>query len=1061
MTSRSLFLRTTFALIALGLAFATSAASDSSKKSFDLAAGSAAATLKQFVAQSGVQLLYSPEEIESVATNPVRGEMTAVEAVGQLLANTGLVATETRSGAIAINRMRDPNGDRATEKNHGRPSNTDRADDSDKKVVLETFEVFGQKTLNMDIRRSRDDVQPYVVFGRDQLEASNAVNLDDFFRTRLPMNNPFAAAPNNQSNPVATSSISLRGLSTQQTLILVDGRRAAPRISGGAGTGFLQSDINGIPFSMIERVEILPSTASGIYGGGATGGVINIITRKDYAGVELTASYANTFDSDYARRRVDLNTSFSLEGGRTQLTVSSSYTDGNQIMVRDRDLARRSLELQLANNPAAIYSATTPPTGYTPNIRNQNGSNLVLKPQYGGTALNSPITFVPVNYSGVASDNAAALVANAGKYNLELADTPNSARTGLGSAPENWSLALGARRQFGANVDAYVNYSTQHTHHQLESGGGVINVTIPVTSPSNPFTTPVTVSTPTVGHADIFSGWSETRQAVAGLAVRLPHDWMAGLDYSRSKSVNGSQQPTGTIGDPDGSGPLPSIITALQNGTLDPVRDVNRFPIDYAPFRQPKPYSYSEFEGSSQELTARAGGPVWSLPAGPITLSGSASWREDKQPPLLSENSILIPSTYTWFPAARQRVLSGYLESRVPILAENRAGWLRALELQLSTRYDNYELHTRANSASLSVPGPDGPFPNVPMQTQELDAASHTVGFKYAPLKDLTVRASYGTGFLPPTMLQITPSVPFLLSFGLTVADPKRGGVLASTGPILLNGGGRADIESEESESLSAGLVFTPQFLPGFRLSIDFTRIEKTNEIASLLPQQAFDFEDYFPGAVTRAPLTAQDQALGYTGGVVTAVRSGGFVNMARKELTAFDLQADYEMQTMRLGMFRIYAIATYQPELKTQAVIGSPLLETIGYASGGIEWRANGGIDWKRGPWSASWNVQYFDSYLGFSSTSAAPQVAAFVLNQGAALIPSQHYHDLTVGYEFRGDSRGWRYWLSHTRLTAGVQNILNTRPPILASTSVFGNFSGYGDPRLARYTLTLRKSF
>lgn len=88
------------------------AATPSQKRFFDLPSAPAAISLKQFISQSGVQLLYVPGEVDEVVTNAVKGRYTAGEAVNRLLADTGLVAVETRKGAIAVNRVPLPNGQR-------------------------------------------------------------------------------------------------------------------------------------------------------------------------------------------------------------------------------------------------------------------------------------------------------------------------------------------------------------------------------------------------------------------------------------------------------------------------------------------------------------------------------------------------------------------------------------------------------------------------------------------------------------------------------------------------------------------------------------------------------------------------------------------------------------------------------------------------------------------------------------------------------------------------------------------------------------------------------------
>src|SRR6266853_1676627 len=222
-----------------------------------------------------------------------------------------------------------------------------------------------------------------------------------FFKQRLTMNTTAATASQGQNFSGSTSSINLRGLGTNQTLVLVDGRRLADiNLNGQMG----QPDLNGIPLAAIERIEVLPTTASGIYGGSATGGVINIILRRDYSGGESKLTYANTFDSKAAIRRVDQSVGFTLEEGKTNILIAGSYSDQTPLLLRDRDLYQRGEAAILANNNNSYSALNTlgvvPPLGATPTITSIDGSNLTLK---SGAALNSPITYVPVGYPGAAS----------------------------------------------------------------------------------------------------------------------------------------------------------------------------------------------------------------------------------------------------------------------------------------------------------------------------------------------------------------------------------------------------------------------------------------------------------------------------------------------------------------------------------------------------------------------------------------------------------------------------------------------------------------------------------
>ncbi len=1059
------------AVLFLIFATAFTYAADAVKMKFNLPAGDAGKTLKQFATQAKREILFASQPTDGVKTNAVQGELTVREGLDRLLAGTDLkVIEDEKTGALVVRGTESPNAPRVAQEPATTPKDPSKVEEG--KLVLDKFEVFGNKSINLDVPRTRDDAQPYVVFSREQIEQSNATNLDEFFRTRLPMNNPGASTlTNSQTGYNNASAINLRGLGTNQTLILIDGRRLPSQASSAGGVAVVQGDINGIPVSMIERIEILPSTASGIYGGGATGGVINIITRKDYFGLEATLSYANTFDTDASRRRVDLSGSFSLQGGKTFLTLGASYLDGTALLVQDRNIIRRSRELQLAYNPAAFYGPTvTPAVGYTTNIRNSVAANLVLKPQYGGATLNSPYTHVPVGYAGASSDNGAGLVAAAGTYNLDL---PQSKAGGaLFSAlpiPLVKSLTLGARHKFGANVEIYVDGAILRN---LGRGTGVAfsptSTTLAANAPNNPFTTAVVVAYPATNLPYNVTQKNDNDRLAAGVVLRLPHNWTLGADYSWSRSRQNFAQVSSIVGDPDGTGPQISYSTALSTGVVDVMKDLNVYPLDYTPYLMPQPTRFFDNTTLGHDGTLRAAGPVWELPAGPINVAMSVEWRQEAQPSVITELPTTVPSTFAWFPRVSTDQGSAYLETRVPVFSEKSTTLLRSLDIQASVRYDTYRAKLMSFSGGVAVTGPTGPVPTAPFPylIRNFESTSGTVGFKYSPKQDIALRASWGSGFLAPALGQLTN--PSVISNTLTVIDPKRGNVSASTGVISVPIGGNPDLNPEYSTSLSAGAIFTPRFLPGFRLSVDYTQIRKRDEMSSLNVQQELYLEDILPGVVTRAPLTPEDKALGYTGGVITAV--GGFrtFNIAKRELRAIDIQMDYEKQLGSFGRLHPYVMATYQPKFATQLVSSFPLIDEAGY-SASLLWRGNVGLDWKRGRWSAGWNMQFYDSYYRYGASFTAAQAANIVLNQGSAKVPRQFYHDLSLGYDFGYQSQGWHRYLNGTRLTVGVQNFLNTMPPIGAGPGTGQNFaagyaqgiSAYGDARLARYTITLRKRF
>src|SRR3546814_14300606 len=114
------------------------------------------------------------------------------------------------------------------------------------------------------------------VFDRTAIERAGAINLNDFLLKRL-SSNTYATTTSQSGNILGDkSAINLRGLGENQTLILVDGRRLSS-LSAGFSPG--QPNLNGIPLAAVDRIEVLPTTASDIYGGSATGGGINGVLR--------------------------------------------------------------------------------------------------------------------------------------------------------------------------------------------------------------------------------------------------------------------------------------------------------------------------------------------------------------------------------------------------------------------------------------------------------------------------------------------------------------------------------------------------------------------------------------------------------------------------------------------------------------------------------------------------------------------------------------------------------------------------------------------------------------
>ena len=1019
------------------------------RSQFDIPAQPLADALRAVGTQSNINILFDPPLAAGHVAPALKAQLTPEEVLVRLLQGTGLKVEflNDRTAVVVPARSASPattsEGEVETRSGGGEGQNP--PEDSGQPEKLEEIRISvpeilvrGSKILNMDIRRTRDDTQPYVIFDRGAIEQSGAVNVSDFLKQRLPMNT--VALTPGQLNDVngSLSRINLRGLGASQTLILVDGHRT-PTVNG-AGS-LLQSDLNGIPLAAVERIEVLPTTASGIYGGSATGGVINVVLRRDYEGRELKVTYGNTFDGDAAVRQVALNTGFNLEGGKTNILLAGSFSDTNTLLTQDRDLQERGRQTTLVNNPSSLLNSAAPPLGATPNIRSSDGSNLTLR---NGTALSSPRTFVPVGYGGAAVDGGAALVANASRYNFDLADSAQASggRQTLANGPRIESLMATARRTFGARMHAFLELSaannTGRTFDNLTSG----SFTLPASAPTNPFNQAINVRVP-VPQAD---GPREVthydRRAVGGLIWQLPHEWQAAADYTWNRSRFAFSQPSALAG---------TATAAVTSGAVDILRDPAA--VDLSPFLNP-PSGSTALRSTLKDLTLRLAGGAFTLPAGKAMVSGLLERREDE----LSEGSLLFfPGPIALvIPQRSQTIESVYLEIKMPLVAaKHGVAGLRELELQLAGRHDDYSVEGTQSSVA--------PNATITRVTNRRSSTNPTVGLRYVPFSGLMLRASYGKGFLPPAVNQLVPQ-PIVAQSGASffATDPRRGH--EPLGQFQLRSGGNPDLEPEQSESVSVGAVLEPAFAPGVRLSVDYTRIDKSDNIVGIAGgvQGVLNNESVVPDRVVRGAVPPNDP---FNVGRVTLIDTT-LVNLAGAQVEAYDAQLDVHYETASWGTLDFFALATWQTHFRTQLLPTVAELENVGITSDfPLKLKGNAGMHWHYRSWTLGWMARYFDAYLA-ADPRAAPPGSLFdsiLLNQGnGGRVPSQIYHDFSASYRLgAGGGTGVTRFVRSAEIKLGINNVFDQRPPFDAFQSPARLYSPYGDARLANYYLSLTTAF
>lgn len=931
-------------------------------------------------------------------------------------------------------------------------------------IELDPYSVEGRKekpfTMNMDIPRTVNDVQPYYIFDSKTIDQSGAVNLEDFLKQRLTMNtvaitsSQTGAAFNTTGN---TSSVNLRGLGADKTLILVNGRRM-PGVSIQSSPD-TQPDLNGIPVSSIERIEVLPSSASGIYGGSAVGGVVNVILKKDYVGGELRTSYRNTSNTDSGGRSVNLRYGLALEGGRTHLSIGASWSDANMLLLQDRrGLVDRGINTILTNRPAAFFNFFFNPfLGSLPNISGQGslttGVQLVLK---DGRALNATGTHLSAGTAPGTSLAALSnqLLANAGTYDLNLPPT-DQANTGLlrpfGVTPTVRSYSASLTRKMTRYLDFFADFSLNRNHSTTRYTR-TTSFTVPITAPTNPFTVAVSVVAPfNSPQRDIID--SDTQSLTLGFTVKLPFSWTGEFDYTHSRNnysfLIGSTDTTRRTAD-------------LASGALNPFVDTLLYPLNLEQYFYSSPFASSS---RLDDFALRGSGPLFSLPWGTPNLTTGLEHRigsrptstNDSRPPLSPAGGSI-----TNFFARKQVTDSVYGEASVPVVKNDWLPLVHAFDFQASGRIERYTVDTGTASATYLFDGRisySGPTLNgAPYFSRtSYDSRNYTVGFKYQPVQTVTLRVSNATAFLPPTPDQLIKN-PLPSTSLSTVQDPLNGNISTQVQTIS---GGNPDLAPQNSKSVNAGLIWQPKWgvLSGLRLNAEYYWIRQFDAIGSLSAQNIVSLESLYPGRVTRDSATNR----------ITLVDTS-MLNLFLRSTEGWDFSADYQVKT-GIGTFGLHAAESIIVHLEQQNSLALPIKEYVNFpsAGGSAKYKANATLNWERNNWAAGWTVRYFSSYKQQGAAGDPVTTGTSTIqSQGSDTIPAQIYHDIFVSYAFGKTSWPGKTWsalgsrvMNGLTVQAGATNVLNTLPPTDVFYSSNYYISPYGDARLRIYTLSLRKQF
>lgn len=961
---------------------------------------------------------------------------------------------------------------------------------------MNEFKVYDKKPVpftdaNMDIPRGVNDVQAYYFITAAEIEESGKANLDEVLRDSLTQNT--VAETNSQIDPNstsllnqmgATSTINLRGLGGAQTLILINGQRTSNFANRGVT---FQPDTNGIPLAAIERVEVLPGSASAIYGGTAVGGVVNVILKRSYTGGQVSTTYQNTFDTDAPLRTFSLIFGTSLgRGGRTHLTLSASYSDGKPLRLKDRPFIMDYFKRASANSPGTFFTQTQPfLSGATPNIAlstaalngSTNAQNATLTLKSTGQPINSRFTYIPYGTTATtpAATLASGLLANAGRYNLDFAETVyRGTESLLAHVSRKQSVMARIDHELTKTVRLFADFSFNR-NELLEAewnpiGNNNYQFGVPGNAPTNPFRENVLVTIPLPAaqsaHNDVSN---QVSNVVFGGVLKLPREWRLAADVNYSVNAQKVSYALMNLANTTTFGGYQGL---LFNGTINPFVDTFASPIDFQRY-------YGEWTGYNKDTmldyNVRASGPLFQLWGGRPTLTvGSEVYTERLPQAYVGGTFPAIPpaaknptNQHSFFTGQRISTYSGHAEISLPLVTgQNERPFLRALEIQAAVRSEYFQIHTdpdaRVNLFPDAIPPRETHSAVISRKdVAKFHATKPTVGFKYEPFRSVTLRFSYATAFLPPTFGQLTQRVN---TAGVAPANPTAvffDPVTNSSYASLSVAGNNPDLGPETSRNWNYGIIWQPEgALKDFRFNLEYWRIDKMDLIRNVNNvQQLANMGARAPaGSVERDPATNRITLFTFTN-----------YNVGDGMTDGWDISADYRRATP-IGAFALRTRATFTDHLKLPPAIGFPAMEYLEYVnSGGVnKAKTTTTLSWGHRQWRASWTTTHQGGYKQAGSVgdpiylgAANPTLITTSTGpQGGNTVASQIYHNASLSYAF--GARSERSYLRRVTVQFSVNNVFDTLPPFdAAAVRAPFFYSRYGNIRLRDFILRVKKDF
>jgi iron complex outermembrane receptor protein len=878
---------------------------------------------------------------------------------------------------------------------------------------LERVEITGSSIK----RIAGQGALPVQVLTRDEIAKTGASSVEQLLQTVSAATSSGAIATSTASSATTggISGISLRGLTSLRTLVLINGRRIAPY-----GIGFTNDsvsvDVNSIPLAAIERVEVLKDGASAVYGSDAIGGVVNFILRRDFRGAEISGEYGDTTQGGARSKRASGLLGFGSE--RFNVMLGASYAREEALYGRERDFARSGIRPDVLHD---VTSGNTFPANVVAVDGSAGGNPTAASGCGGGPYASVDPLFDSLFGAGFCRFDPSPILALLPE--TERASLFGSAKLSITSDLEAFVEASYNRNRVRTIIqpvplsDQFVlppnNPLFNQPPYNTFTALGSSTVLLRSTSPFYP-TAFVQAQTggptpdllvryrPAVSGNRDLTDIAEAPRLVLGLrGTAAGWDFDSALLYSQSKvreqvndgyPINTKILPLLNSGNVNFFGPNPADIDAQ-------IRATNFGGDAYV------------VKSSLTSLAGKGSREVLSLPAGPLALALGAEvrkeqYRFDPSPELASGDISGYGGNIALVDRSRD-VDAVFAEIDVPIV--------KGLEANAAVRYDRYQGVGNSTTPKVSL--------------------------RWQPVKQVLLRASAGKGFRAPSLQDLyAPQTTGVTPNGQT--DPLRCNTTQSTTDCQTqfptSNGGNAALKPEKSNNYTLGLVLEPT--PSTTVAIDAFKITLKDTIAQgIAPDVILGDLAKYGSFVTRGPV---DPNFPNLPGPIIAIDQRN-LQLGETRLSGIDLDLGWRTTAGGAGRFAVNLTGTYFIKYDTQNPDGSftPGVDQINTTTGGVvpRWKHYLAFDWTRGPW----NVTLAQNYQkGYTDVPGSLEDTDPTTNPG--------FKPRKVGAYETYDAQVTYAGFKQLKLTLGVKNLFDRDPPYTNSGGNVSFQSGY-DPEYA----------